>query len=983
MIKSAIARRLHSLPVGHSDRLMSLRIPINNKDFATIVSVYAPTMQADNGVKEAFYSDLHNLLQRVDTKDKLLIMGDFNARVGRDSTVWKDVLGKHGMGNCNDNGRLLLEFCSAHGLTITNSLFQQKERFKATWKHPRSKHWHLLDYVLTRQRDVRDVLHTRVMPSADCYTDHRLVRSKIAFTFKPPPKKKGPQTKKLQVHKLQDADTKVEFQAKLEERLSGDEDLPDDPEQQWMRLKTILQATSAEVVGFSTRKNKDWFDESDTHIQELLEKKRACHRTLLAKPDDHSAKAAYRNACSTLQSKLRILQNDWWLALAERTQRHADAGDMRSFYEALKTIYGPAHHVQAPLRTSDGSTLLTDKEAIMQRWSEHFESLFSDKRTVQESSLEKIPQVETKWELDDPPTLEEISKATTQLNPGKSPGIDGIPAEVYQNGGEALLDKLQIFFSSCWERGVVPQDLRDAVIVSLYKSKGDKSDCSNYRGITLLSIAGKILARVLLNRLTPTIAHENTPESQCGFRANRGTTDMIFVLRQIQEKCREQNMPLYAAFIDLTKAFDTVSRDGLWSILARLGCPPKFLTILRQLHEGQMGQVKHNGALSGSFPISNGVKQGCILAPTLFSIFFSMMLREAKEDLTDGIYIRFRTDGSLFNLRRLLSHTKINEQLIMELLFADDCALVAHTEQALQHIVDCFAEAARAFGLTISLKKTEVLHQPAPHTAYIPPHISIEGTSLNTVEHFTYLGSVISNDASVAKDLDSRLAKASSSFGRLSKKVWQNHALRLSTKVQVYRAIVVPALVYGAETWVLYRHQIRLLERFHQRCLRNILGIKWQDYVSNEDVLNRANLPSLESILLKQQLRWAGHVARMEDARLPKSVFFGELKKGSRSVGAPKKRYKDQLKKQLSLASIQHQTWQQLATNRDDWRSTITKASLEFEAGRSEASRQKRQRQKERATAQVPPTQAFICPKCNRSCASRIGLFSHQRACRI
>ena len=116
---------------------------------------------------------------------------------------------------------------------------------------------------------------------------------------------------------------------------------------------------------------------------------------------------------------------------------------------------------------------------------------------------------------------------------------------------------------------------------------------------------------------------------------------MIFVLRQIQQKCREQNMGLYAAFVDLTKAFDTVSHDGLWKILARLGCPPKCLTVLRQLHEGQQGQVKHNGFLWGSFPISNGVKQGCILAPTLFSIFFSIMLCEAKEDLPDGIYICF------------------------------------------------------------------------------------------------------------------------------------------------------------------------------------------------------------------------------------------------------------------------------------------------------------------------------------------------------
>ena len=200
---------------------------------------------------------------------------------------------------------------------------------------------------------------------------------------------------------------------------------------------------------------------------------------------------------------------------------------------------------------------------------------------------------------------------------------------------------------------------------------------------------------------------------------------MDFVLRQIQEKCREQNIGLYAAFVDLTEAFDTVSRDGLWKILARLGCPPKFLTILRQLPEGQQSQIKHNGSLSGSFPFSNGVKQECVLTPILFSIFFCIKLCEAKEDLPDGIYIRFRTDGGFFNLRRLLACTKTIEELITELLFADDCARLAHTEEALQHIVNRFSDAAKNFDLTISLKKTEVLYQPPSRETYILPHISI------------------------------------------------------------------------------------------------------------------------------------------------------------------------------------------------------------------------------------------------------------------
>ena len=206
------------------------------------------------------------------------------------------------------------------------------------------------------------------------------------------------------------------------------------------------------------------------------------------------------------------------------------------------------------------------------------------------------------------------------------------------------------------------------------------------------------------------------------------------------------------------------------------------------------------------------------------------MVREAKDDLPDGLYIRFRSDCSLFNLRRLLARTKTIEEIITGLLFA-------HTEEALKHIVNRFSDAAENFGLTISLKKTEVLYQPPSREAYSRPHISIDGTNLNAVEHFTYLGSVISNDATVSKDLDNRLSKASSSFGRLSKRTWQSHSLRLSTKLQVYRVVVVTTLLYGTETWILYRKQIRLLERLHQRCLRSILGIKWQDHVSNEEVL--------------------------------------------------------------------------------------------------------------------------------------------------
>ena len=126
-----------------------------------------------------------------------------------------------------------------------------------------------------------------------------------------------------------------------------------EPEELWYQMKTVLQETMAEVVGLSTRKHQDWFDEADKEIKDLLEKKSSCHNRLQAKPDDQAAKAVYKTACSTLQAKLRTIQSNWWTALADRTHYYADMGDMRAFYDSLKAVYGQTHQIQPPLRCSD------------------------------------------------------------------------------------------------------------------------------------------------------------------------------------------------------------------------------------------------------------------------------------------------------------------------------------------------------------------------------------------------------------------------------------------------------------------------------------------------------------------------------------------------------------------------------------------------------------------------------------------------------
>jgi len=513
---------------------------------------------------------------------------------------------------------------------------------------------------------------------------------------------------------------------------------------------------------------------------------------------------------------------------------------------------------------------------------EHYSELYSRENKVHQSALDAIERLPEMSELDTKPSLDELAKAIDRLLSGKAPGKDSIPAEVIKCGKSTLLEPLHKLLCQCWDEGEFPQDMRDANIITLYKNKGDRSDCNNYRGISLLSIVGKLFARIALTRLQK-FADQVYPESQCGFRSKRSTIDMVFSLRQLQEKCREQHKPLHIAFIDLTKAFDLVSRDGLFKILPLIGCPLKLLSIVRSFHDGMLSTVQYDGNTSTEFEVKSGVKQGCVLAPTLFGIFFAMLFRHAFKGATEGVYLHSRSDGKLFNLNRLKSKSKTREVLIRDMLFSDDAALATHSEEQLQSLMNRFSTACDLFSLMISLKKTQVMCQGTA----IPSSIHIQDHQLEVVNQFTYLGSTATNNLSLDVELDRRIGKAASTLSKLSKKVWENNQLTSNTKIAVYKACVVSTLLYGSESWTTYTSQERKLQVLHLRCLRRILGISWQDKVTNNDVLSRAGIPSMYTLLRQRRLRWLGHVRRMEDGRIPKDLLYGELAEGHREKSRP------------------------------------------------------------------------------------------------
>ncbi|KAL8595295.1 hypothetical protein ACOMHN_020048 [Nucella lapillus] len=313
-----------------------------------------------------------------------------------------------------------------------------------------------------------------------------------------------------------------------------------------------------------------------------------------------------------------------------------------------------------------------------------------------------------------------------------------------------------------------------------------------------------------------------------------------------------------------------------------------------------------------------------------------------------------------------------NLQPIEDFLFADYCALNAGNEQEMQAEMDSLSSACNNFGLTISTKKTEVIYQPVPNKQYHKPQIMVNGQTLQAVETFTYLGSI---DA----ETNNRISKASSAFGRLREKVWERRGISLKTKLKVYRAVVLTTLLYGCETWTVYRQHEKQINHFHLRCLHNILHIRWQDKVPYTKVLKQADIPSAITIMRKAQLRWAGHVSRMHDNRIPKQILYGELCYSKHTAGGQRKRFKDRLKVSLKDFNISTESCELLASNRPSWRHLITKGAYTAEERISRQAEQKRATRKARATSTTTTTPNHFCPTCGRGFFTRIGLISHLR----
>ena len=985
-----------SVFIPTSERILSIRLK-THFGFATVVAVYAPTNPTNStseasAASVAFYDQLQSVVASAPRRDMVIVLGDFNARVGSGPGHRSPAIGPHCLDECNGNGMRLLDFCACNGLVVTNTWFQHKPLHQATWYRngDRSRDGHLLDYVLISNRFRNSVLDTRVYRSTYLESDHELVISTLRFKIKAKRHRLSSTPRRLTRNPPDSV--RESFKEILSAALYSNSTRCG-VEESWVAFRDAMGRACEALPELPPRAEADWVTDE---LRSLTRKKRDAWLRLCGNTSDDSLRQEYQRLRKLTKAAAERARNNWWsekAAEAERrtraTERAGQGGSLIKELRLLKSLTSkPSSSI---LLDKEGHPLASDDQKLA-RWAEHFGLVMNCGKEVSEISLESLPVIESQdratpntsdleEQLCPSPTEEEISVALSLLKMGKAPGLDRIQAETLRLGGAVTVRWLKTLFDYIWSYEVVPADWRKQVIIPVHK-KGSRADCDNYRGIALLSIPSKVFAKVILNRLKPW-AEAHLRESQCGFRSGRSCADQLFTLRILMEKAREYHQPLYMCFIDLQKAYDSVSREALWRILrTSFNLPQKVLTIIQALHRDSMASVRAYGKTSEEFQISSGVRQGCILAPTLFNLYFDLVIRMALEEHQKegrGVRMAYLHDGKLVGNKRRFCW----ETLVSDLEYADDMVLMANSWEDLRVMLNSLEARCSDLGLTISCRKTKLL-AVLPSDSYPKPSpVSLRpgGDPLDVVSCFEYLGSIVSDDCSADGEIDSRVTKASQAFRSLSRLLWHHKKIKRRTKLRIFSSVIMPALLYGLETVALQEHHVSRLQSFVGRCLRVILGVSLWERKRSTSIRKMGGQQRVSASLMGRRLRFLGHLHRLPDHRLPRKLLVCAPVSGKRHPGGQKLRWNDLLLRDLRRCGMESD-WRECASNRPEWRCSVKQSVRALNnLEEQEEKRRKDFRKRRREERQRQAESALHCDflGCTFIAANKAGLVNHTR----
>jgi len=892
-------------------RMMWVKLKVSGETLVCI-SAYGPGSERDENERNEFWKEMSECIESFGVNVNVIVLGDLNARVGDE--VIDGVVGKFGVPGRNESGECLIDMCLEQEMIVGNTCFKKKNVNKWTWvrvDHGRVIDRAVMDYIIVPKRLIGRLLDVHVWRGeASGISDHFLVEGRLKVS-------KGWKVngrvvcKKevLKVSELSKKEKKDEYQRSVtEEWVVVNEESVKGVEEEWKLFYKAVQKCMKEVcgvrrVGHGIRRGSEWWNED---VKKVVKEKKSMYEEWLQKKDAVSYER-YKSKRMEVKNAVRKAKREaderWGERLNESFKENS-----KMFWKELKRVRKGETGSEGRVKDENGK-LLVKGEEVRKRWAEYFEKLLNE-RDEREASIVAVSdgrRMPVLSEMNGSEITErEVNEAINEMKAGKAPGMDGCAVESLKNGGVIVIKWLVRLFNVCFKENRVPEDWKIACVVPLYKGKGDKLECNNSRGISLLSVVGKAYGRILIRRIRD--ATECViGEEQCGFRRKRGCMDQVFVVRQVCEKYIGNGKKVFWAFMDLEKAYDRVDRKAVWEVLRMYGVGGNLLKAVKSFYDGSKACVRVENQMSDCFPVNVGLRQGCVMSPWLFNMYMDGIVSEVNARVLGRGLELVSGNGEKWE--------------VCQLLFADDTALVADSEEKLQRLVTEFGRVCDRRKLKVNVNKSKVMVCLRSATE-VSLNVKLNGEMLERVESFKYLGSQISMYGGVDEDVRYRVNEASKAWGGM-KAVFKARQLGMNVKRRLYEGVIVPTALYGAETWGMKVAEKKKVNVFEMKCLRSMLGVTRMDRIRNEEVRRRVGVvKELSRKSDERLLMWFGHMERMSDERLTKKVMRAKAD-GRAMRGRPRFGWMDGVKCALNERGLSVEHGREIARNRNDWRTLV------------------------------------------------------------
>ena len=852
-----------------NDRMMAMKL-IVGETIINVINIYAPQERCEQEIKDRFWQELDGMLTDIPEDERTVVAGDFNGHVGQRNAGFERVHGGYGNGVRNSEGEKLIDFAVAGDLAILNTFYCKRDYSTYESGGQESQ----IDYILYRRGYMKEVKNCKVIKGEGVAKQHHLVIAEL--TIKRGKKGKRKTTPKIRWWKMKDEVMKNNFC----QRVLDEIELKDDVDDWWQHNAEVILRQGNEIFGKTSGKGPPndketwwWNEEVEKCIKKKKEAKKKYYadrnqnnRDILRRANKAAKKAvavARAKASEEMYEELETIEGQ------KKVYRIAKARDRKS-----KDFTHIKH-----MKDERGNVLYNDNE-IKDRWKNYYEKLLNEENPRIPSG-DGLPSEGPTTDI----SRAEVVQAMRSTKSNKAVGPDSIPIEVWKSLGEDGIDIVWDLMRKIYHQEKMPSQWRKSSIIPIYKGKGDIQDCSNYRGIKLISHTMKLWERIIGARLE---SETEVADNQFGFIKGRQTSDAIFALKQVMEKYREKEKGLYVAFIDIEKAYDRVPRSEVWRCMREKGVTEKYVRLVQDMYDGAESNVNSCIGPTEQFTIRVGLHQGSALSPYLFDLIMDV--------ISEGV----------------------RGNAPWDMLFADDIVLVCKTKAELRRQLSRWKNALEEKGFKISRTKTEYLQFNDQDDE---EGMTMDNEIIKRVQAFKYLGTHVSEDGELDIEVNHRVQSGWNAFRRLSG-ILCDRKVNVKLKGKVYKTAVRPAMMYSCETWATKKKHERKMNVAEMKMLRWMCGVTRKDRIRNEKIRGTVKVGEISKKMQERRLNWYGHVMRRDDNYVGRRVLAMEVP-GKRKRGGPKLRWKDRIKADMIEKNlIEHQVmnrneWKRLAKNSD------------------------------------------------------------------